>query len=53
MEEEYFNQRINCNVSHCKYFDHSNEKCTLGSIKVSESNTRETCCGSYQKNELE
>ena len=52
MEKEYFNQRINCNVAHCKYYDKANTKCSLGAINVSVNNCSETCCDSYEKSEL-
>ena len=33
---EYFNQRIDCDVTNCKYYDAYNSKCALGRISVSE-----------------
>jgi len=48
-ENEYFNQRIGCNVKECKY--HSPEDhCTLGKIVVSgEREKQATFCDSFQK----
>jgi len=52
MEKDYYNQRIQCNVSHCKYFDPKEEKCALGSISVGVNKHHQTCCETYEKNEL-
>jgi len=50
MEQEYFNQRINCNVTHCAYYDQNHNKCTLGSITVGVNGGSETLCENYEKN---
>ena len=47
---EYFNQRIDCDVTNCKYYDAYNSKCALGRISVSEKNA---ICMNYEKKELE
>ena len=47
---EYFNQRIDCDVTNCKYYDAYNSKCALGRISVSEKNA---ICMKYKKKELE
>lgn len=47
---EYFNQRIDCDVTNCKYYDAYNNKCALGRISVSEKNA---ICMNYEKKELE
>lgn len=52
MENEYFNQRINCNVTNCYYYNKEHEKCTLGSITVGVNDSSETLCENYEKNEL-
>jgi len=53
LKNEYFNQRIKCNVSHCKYYDGAQKKCSLGSIEVGVSDSSETKCKSFESNELE
>ena len=49
MKENYFNQRIACHVSYCKYYDKEEEKCSLGQIVVSSSLHKETKCESFKK----
>lgn len=50
MNHDYFNQKIECSVEKCKYYDAKEERCTLGSIRVAK---EEAICESYQKkNEL-
>lgn len=53
MEENYFNQRISCSVSHCKYYDEKEHRCSLGSIEVGVNDSDKTCCETYEKSELE
>ena len=57
MESEtnnYYNQRIQCQVWECAYFDESQERCTLGSITVGNNNQNtETYCKNFIKNESE
>lgn len=53
MENNYFNQRIACHVSHCKYYDKKEEKCSLGTIRVGTDKAKKTYCETYEaKNEL-
>ena len=47
---EYFNQRIDCDVTNRKYYDGYNNKCALGRISVSEKNA---ICMNFEKKELE
>ncbi len=49
MKEQYFNQRINCNVTKCKYHDKLHEKCTLGSITVNNNHETNTICKNYEE----
>ena len=51
MENEYFNQRIACSVTNCKYYDEEEKRCTLGSILVNFKKEK-AICENYQKNEL-
>lgn len=45
---DYYNQRINCNVHICKYFDKQEEKCTLGAITIDQEN-KQTICKNFEK----
>ncbi len=48
MENEYFNQRIACEVKNCAYY--ANQRCGLGAIEVGNNNA---ICKSYKcKDEL-
>jgi hypothetical protein len=50
MKEEYFNQRIGCDVKECKYHDKKENHCTLGQILVSGSSKKaHTFCDSFEK----
>lgn len=49
MNKEYFNQRIDCTVNNCQFYDENHKKCTLGKITVSNKNA---ICTNYEKNEL-
>ncbi len=49
MKENYFNQRIACHVSYCKYYDTEEEKCSLGQIIVGNGDKQETMCESFKK----
>lgn len=53
MKNDYFNQRIACTVSHCKFFDDMDKKCSLGTITVLNNSSSETLCANYEKNELQ
>jgi len=46
MKSEYFNQRIDCTVKNCKFYEKKDQKCTLGKITVSENNA---ICQNYEK----
>lgn len=49
---EYYNQRISCNVKDCHYHDNKEKRCTLGSILVSGNCTKEdTFCDSFKTKE--
>ena len=49
---EYFNQRIDCDVDNCKYHDPTDGRCTLGKIKVSSKDVEnDTFCDSFERNE--
>lgn len=51
---EYYNQRIDCNVENCKFHDGANRRCTLGKILVDgTSNKKNTFCDSFQASEDE
>lgn len=47
--KEYFNQRIDCDVNHCKYHDHTDDRCTLGKIKIGFNNKKGSICESFEK----
>lgn len=48
--EEYFNQRISCNVEECRYFDSEKAKCALGEILVDGEKVKEnTFCDSFEE----
>ena len=49
MKENYFNQRIACHVSDCKYYDKAEEKCSLGQITIGIGTYQETKCKSFKK----
>ncbi len=49
---DYYNQRINCDVPQCKYFNERENKCTLGSITVGK-NLKETYCKNFEEDELD
>lgn len=49
---EYFNQRIDCDANNCKYHDHNDDRCTLGKIKVSSKDKKnDTFCDNFERNE--
>lgn len=49
---EYFNQRIDCNVHTCKYQDCHENRCSLGKIFVNGENSKQrTFCDSFEKSE--
>lgn len=53
-KEEYFNQRIDCDVEECKHKDKQEDHCTLGKIKVSGENEKEnTFCDSFENEKTE
>ena len=47
--QDYFNQRINCKASTCRYYDAKERKCSLGSITVGKESKD---CLNYKKDEL-
>lgn len=51
---EYYNQKIQCDVKDCHYHDMEEERCTLGSILVSGKDSKEnTFCDSFKEKEEE
>lgn len=51
-KEEYFNQRIDCDVKECKFHAREDKHCTLGKILVSgKQNKENTFCNSFEKSE--
>ncbi len=48
--EEYFNQRIDCNVFDCRFHDDQDGRCGLGKILVTgERKKEETFCANFQR----
>lgn len=51
-EEDYFNQRIQCDVDDCKFKSSKENHCTLGKITVCGKKCKqETFCDSFEKSE--
>lgn len=54
MENNYFNQRIACTVTQCKYYNQEEERCTLGQITVKGSSTKEdSYCDNFENEDNE
>lgn len=50
--EEYYNQKILCDVKECKYHENEEDRCTLGKINVSGSLPKaNTFCDSFETEE--
>ena len=55
---EYFNQKINCNVEDCKHCNNLDNTCTLGKITVETIKEKSICskegtfCNSYEKRDI-
>lgn len=48
-ENEYFNQRIDCDVKSCRFLNREESHCTLGKIKVSGKQSKaQTFCDSFE-----
>lgn len=48
MNNNFYNQNIDCDVNNCKFCDYSLGKCMLASIKVIR-NKNEAFCANYIK----
>lgn len=48
MNNNFYNQNIDCDVNNCKFYDYSLGKCMLASIKVIR-NKNEAFCANYIK----
>lgn len=55
LKDEYFNQRIDCDVTHCKFQNEEESKCNLGKISVSGNKDakEDTFCDSFEAVEEE
>ncbi len=50
MKNEYFNQRIACHVTSCKYHDDEEKRCTLGEIVIDgKQSKKDTFCDSFHE----